>query len=63
MSTWNNVHQNAITSKHYMTLSKKLQAKPSQECEREKGQASFENSMYGHFSARGIEPKLIVSCC
>ena len=36
MSTWNNVHQNAITSKHYMTLSKKLQAKPSQECEREK---------------------------
>ena len=34
ISTWNNGHQNAITSKHYMTLSKKLQAKPSQECKR-----------------------------
>ena len=31
-----NDQQNPITSKHYITLSKKLQAKPSQECEGEK---------------------------
>ena len=52
MSTWNNVHQNAITSKHYMTLSKKLQAKPSQECKRvwERKKTSFSVEVEMNFS-------------
>ena len=59
LSNWKWVHQNPITSKHYITLSKKLQAKPSQakSVREKKGRASFENSMNGHFSARGIRPK------
>ena len=51
---WKGVHQNPITSKHYITLSKPNQAKSVRE---KKGRVSFENSTNGHFSACGIGRK------
>ena len=50
LSNWKNVHQNPITSKHYFTLSKKLQAKPSQECKRVWERKKYGLALSSHFN-------------
>ena len=48
------VHLNPITSQQYITLSKKLKAKPSQECEREKRMGYHKKIDEHFFQCNGI---------
>ena len=55
LSNWKRFQQNPITSKHYMTISKKTssQTKPRvwERIREKKGRASLKNSMNGFFDA------------
>jgi len=54
LSTWRNVLQNSITSKHSLTLSKPNLRSVWESVREKKGRASFQNSMNGHFSGSGL---------
>ena len=50
LSNWKGIHQNPITSQHYITLSKNVQAIPSQECKRVWDRKKDGQALTSHFS-------------